>query len=236
MKHIKDAYYFPHDSNAKDDPKCVLLIEQLGLEGYGTFWVLVETLREQPDFRYPLKLIPALARRYNTTAEKMKAVVLSFGLFTIENDSFFFSESLDKRMKIYLDRKQLLSEAGKKGNSIRWGRSENIATRSGSDQVAIANKTKENKTNKSLFSEETDFQDLKIPDDGVNRNYEGFVNRLKEYNISPDIALKAVIASNYGAIGSSVWKILNDIRDRKNSKNKINDPSAYLAVCLSSIS
>ncbi len=27
----KDCYYFAHDSNAKDDPKCVLMIEQLGM-------------------------------------------------------------------------------------------------------------------------------------------------------------------------------------------------------------
>ncbi|WP_101688937.1 Lin1244/Lin1753 domain-containing protein [Dysgonomonas massiliensis] len=120
MRVQKDAYYFPHDCNAKDDPKCVLLIEQLGLEGYGIFWVLVETLREQPDFRYPIKLIPALARRYNTTAEKMKAVVFSYGLFIVRDDRFFFSESLNRRMQIYLDKKKALSEAGKKGNQIRW--------------------------------------------------------------------------------------------------------------------
>lgn len=96
---MKDAYYFSHDSNAKDDPKCVLLIEQLGLEGYGIFWVLIETLRDQPEYKYPLALIPALARRYNTTAEKMKTVVGSYGLFQVENDEFFFSESLDRRME-----------------------------------------------------------------------------------------------------------------------------------------
>jgi len=71
----KDAYYFPHDSNAKDDPKCVLLIEQLGMEDYGIYWMLVEVLREQPDYTYPLSLLPALARRYNTTSEKVKAVL-----------------------------------------------------------------------------------------------------------------------------------------------------------------
>ena len=27
----KDAFYFSHDSDAKDDPKCMLLIEELGL-------------------------------------------------------------------------------------------------------------------------------------------------------------------------------------------------------------
>ena len=45
----KDAYYFSHDSNAKDDPKCMLLIEELQLEGYGIYWILIEVLREQEN-------------------------------------------------------------------------------------------------------------------------------------------------------------------------------------------
>lgn len=94
----KDAYYFPHDSNAKDDPKCMMLIEQLGLEGYGIFWVLVETLRDQPNYKYPLALLPAIARRYNTTFEKVKTVVYNYNLFQIE-DPDFFSISLNSRMK-----------------------------------------------------------------------------------------------------------------------------------------
>lgn len=142
----KDTCYFSHDSNAKDDPKCVLLIEQLGCEGYGIFWILVETLRERPDFKYPLNLIQALARRYNTTTEKMKTVICSYGLFKVENDEFFFSESLNRRMKIFLDKKKRLSEAGKRGNEKRW----EIAMQSPGDNKAIAKKRKERKRNYSL--------------------------------------------------------------------------------------
>ena len=49
--------YFTHDANALDDPKCMLLVEQLGMEGYGIFWALVEKLRQQADCRLPLALI-----------------------------------------------------------------------------------------------------------------------------------------------------------------------------------
>ena len=98
--YMKDAYYFPHDSNAKDDPKCMMLIEQLGLEGYGIFWILIETLRDQANYKYPLALLPAIARRYNTTYEKVKTVVFKYNFFTIENDEFFYSDSLNSRMQI----------------------------------------------------------------------------------------------------------------------------------------
>lgn len=102
----KDAYYFSHDSNAKDDPKCVLLIEQLGLEGYGIYWVLIEILRDQPNYRYPIALIPSIARRYNTTTEKVKAVITGYSLFAVENDEFFYSESLDSRMLSYESKRE----------------------------------------------------------------------------------------------------------------------------------
>lgn len=94
----KDAFYFSHDSNAKDDPKCVLLIEQLGMEGYGIYWMLIEILRDQPDYTYPINLLPALARRYNATPEKVETVVFNYGLFEVENDIIFFSQSLINRM------------------------------------------------------------------------------------------------------------------------------------------
>ena len=113
-----DAYYFSHDSNAKDDPKCVLLIEQLGLEGYGIYWVLIEMLRDQPGYKYPLALIPAISRRYNTTTEKMKTVVNNYGLFEIDEHDFF-SLSLLKRME-HLDKKRIqTSYAGKKSAEAR---------------------------------------------------------------------------------------------------------------------
>lgn len=109
---MKDAYYFSHDSNAKDDPKNVLLIEQLGLEGYGIFWVLTEVLRDQPEYKYPLSLLSAMARKYNTTPEKVEAVVKSYGLFEIEN-GYFYSNSLNRRMKYLEEKREKKSIAGK---------------------------------------------------------------------------------------------------------------------------
>lgn len=120
----KDAYYFPHDCNAKDDPKCVLMIEQLGLEAYGIFWMLIETLRDQQDHVYPVANIPALARRYNTSAEKVRTVVYNYQLFTVKDDLIFFSESLNRRMQILETKRIKRSEAGRLGNAARWGTSQ----------------------------------------------------------------------------------------------------------------
>jgi hypothetical protein len=111
----KDAYYFTHDSNAKDDPKCIMLIEELGMEGYGIYWMLIETLRDQPDYRASLGILPALARRYNTTFEKVRAVVSRYGLFRSDGEEFFYSESLVDRMRALEENRRKRQLAGQKG-------------------------------------------------------------------------------------------------------------------------
>ena len=131
---MKDAYYFSHDSNAQGDPKCVALIDQMGMEGYGIFWALVERLRNEPEAKLPMYILPGLARGWNTSKEKIEAVVKCYDLFKISDDSFFFSESLCRRLKLFNDKKKSLSDAGKRGNAIRW--------RSGGDRVPIAKKGK----------------------------------------------------------------------------------------------
>jgi hypothetical protein len=142
---MKDAYYFPHDSNAKDDPKIINMIEQHGPEAYGIYWILIETLRDQPEFRAPVNILPGLARRYNTTFDKMKSVVITYGLFEVSDDEYFFSLSLNRRMDAINEKRKKLSEAGRKGNLKRWNDKELIATLSPGDRHPIASKGKESK-------------------------------------------------------------------------------------------
>lgn len=117
----KDAYYFPHDCNAKDDPKCARLIDEIGLEGYGVYWILIEKLREQPGYRYPLHLVQVIARQYNTTHELVSKVINEFDLFCVTK-SHFFSKSLNRRMGPLDERREKLSNAGKKGIRVKMSR------------------------------------------------------------------------------------------------------------------
>jgi len=150
---LKDAYYFPHDSNAKDDPKCMLLIDDLGMEGYGIYWVLIELLRDQPDYKYGLCYIKSIARKYNTTEIKVKQVITGYGLFEID-DIEFYSLSLIYRMDKVNKLRKTRSEAGKKGNAKRWGnlsQSDNklIANQLQTDCKKSQSKVKESKENKN---------------------------------------------------------------------------------------
>jgi hypothetical protein len=145
---MKDAYYFPHDSNAKDDPKMILLIEELGMEGYGIFWMLIESLRDQPDYRASLLIVPALARRYNTTQEKVKTVIQRYDLFVVEDDTFFYSESLNRRMEALAEKRLKRQLAGQKG-----GNAKAMLQQSYSKPIAVKeSKVKESKVKESTYT------------------------------------------------------------------------------------
>lgn len=123
----KDAYYFSHDANSQDDPKCMLLIDQLGMEGYGIYWALIEKLRNEKDYKLPLTVIGSLAKRWSTSKEKVSTVVKKYNLFQIEND-LFFSLRLIRSMTEK-------SEKARISASYRWG-NDAIALRTDSERSA----------------------------------------------------------------------------------------------------
>jgi hypothetical protein len=96
----KDAYYFSHDANSQDDPKCMVLIDQLGMEGYGIFWALIEKLRNEKNYTLPLIVCSSFAKRWGTSKEKVEAVISKYDLFIIENNEFFYSERLKSSMEL----------------------------------------------------------------------------------------------------------------------------------------
>jgi hypothetical protein len=150
----KDAYYFSHDSNAKDDPKCTLLIEQLGLEGYGIYWILIEVLRDQPDYKYPIALIPALARKYNTTAEKTKTVINGYGLFVVDERDFFSNSLLDRMGKYTEKRDKAKLAANKRWNkSLCESNANAMPTQCECNADPMPNKVNESKVNESKVNE-----------------------------------------------------------------------------------
>jgi hypothetical protein len=122
----KDAYYFSHDYNARHDPKISALKADYGIEGYGRYWIIIEMLAEQDNYKLKLEGwgIRAIATECQLTAEKMKEFILDciseFELFKAD-DQYFWSESLNRRMKIKDEKLEQKRKAGKKGAKARWG-------------------------------------------------------------------------------------------------------------------
>ena len=145
----KEAYYFSHDSNARNDEKILALRMKHGMEGYGIFWAILERMRENSDYTC-IKDYNVIAFDLRVSAEKIKSVVEDFGLFTFsKNDKKFFSESFLSRMK----NKDEKSEKARKAAEARWGKGSNksesntdaMQTHSGSNPNGMPYKGKEKK-------------------------------------------------------------------------------------------
>lgn len=95
----KEAFYFPHFCNARHDRKIRRLRRELGVEGYGIYFMLLETLREQQDLMYPMDDLDLLADEFGVSEAKVKVTVCNYELFEIDTEQKFFSP----RMLVYLE-------------------------------------------------------------------------------------------------------------------------------------
>lgn len=110
---MKDEYYFPHFCHARHDLKIKRLKKDLGIEGYGIFFMLIEVLREQSSYKYPLSDIDLLADEIGTSEAKLMAVISKYNLFIIDEDRYFYSTKLIEYLQPYLRMKMQRSLAGK---------------------------------------------------------------------------------------------------------------------------
>jgi uncharacterized protein DUF4373 len=185
----KEAYYFSHDANAQDDPKCMLLIDQMGMEGYGIFWALIERLRNETTYTLPLCICNALAKRWGTSREKIETVIKNYGLFMLENEHFF-SNRLKESMN-------LKSEKARLSASYRW----NNANASQSHSVGIANGVQKD-ANKRKKKKEKEKRGVNFSADGSKVFFDdnssqdlglGQQQRYKEGNYQPHYIIKGKI-------------------------------------------
>ena len=116
---MKESFYFSHDSNARNDVKIIKLRRQLGMEGYGIYWALIEMLRDAPGNKLPIESIDDIGFSINCSKEKVEAVIRNYDLFMIDNETFF-SDRLIRSMNQYKELKTSRSKAGKIGMEKRW--------------------------------------------------------------------------------------------------------------------
>lgn len=116
--------YFSHDSNARNSSKMLPVRMKYGAEGYGIYFMLLERLRDEDDYK-SVKDYNAIAFDLRVDASIIKAVVEDFGLFVFTEDGkYFYSEGFNKRMAFKDEKSKRRSEAGKKGAKKRWSKSD----------------------------------------------------------------------------------------------------------------
>ena len=112
---MKDAYYFSHDSNARHDKDIVLLRADHGWKGYGLFWAIIEILRDQADYRFPLKRLNALSIEIGDDVSSfIDDCINEYELFASDGECFW-SESLKRRMEKREEVTKARQQAGSKG-------------------------------------------------------------------------------------------------------------------------
>jgi hypothetical protein len=115
-KLLKDAYYFPHFYNARHDRKIKRIRKDLGIEGYGIFFMILEVLREQTDLKYPFSDIDLLSEEFGTSTAKIEAVIKMYDLFVVDEKQMFFSTNLMVYLEPYLQK----SERARAAINKRW--------------------------------------------------------------------------------------------------------------------
>ena len=106
--------YFPHDSNARNDIKIVRLRKDLGLEGYGAYFCLLEMLFSDKNMM-SLDDVDTLAYSLNCESEVLSKVIRNYDLFIISDNSFY-SARLNETIGEIVKKSVRASENAKK----RW--------------------------------------------------------------------------------------------------------------------
>lgn len=152
----KKSYYFPHDNNARNDEKIIKLRMQLGAEGYGIYFMLLEKILESSDY--------SLVRDYNqlafdvrVTSDKIKSVIEDFGLFSFTDDGKRLqSESFINRMKPLDNVREQRRQAGlKSAEKRKLAERDNLAQTEKTQRLLAENSTTVTTTVTQNFNRES---------------------------------------------------------------------------------
>jgi hypothetical protein len=114
----KNVTHFLHNVSERKERKMRRLIEKLGIEGYGIYFMLLETLTEEETLSYPLSDLDLLPTYVSSTIDKIKSVIFDFELFEV-TDSNFSSPKLTASLQPYLKLVEQKSKAGRASGKKR---------------------------------------------------------------------------------------------------------------------
>jgi hypothetical protein len=200
----KHAFYFPHDSNAStQDPKILMMRSVYKSEGLGWYWLLIEQLRDQEDYKLSIFTkygFDALALRLDADIDRLHSFindcVEEFKLFE-KDDQYIWSPDLIKKMQPFDDRSEKASRSAQK----RWPKQpQNKHDQFDGNANAVptqcagnAKRLKENKVKDSKLNETK--ENIIIPEYLKMDVWEAFLEtRRRKKAPSTDHALKLILA------------------------------------------
>lgn len=159
----KDTYYFSHDVNASNDPKIIVMKELCGVISYAWWWILIEQLAAQEEYKLPMDKITftglgiAFGMKQNeaiassneaklSTAKQAEAFVILLinECELLETDGeFFWSPSLLRRNLLRKKKQEEISK--KRSEAGRLGGLKSGKARSKTKQLLEVNEANEAK-------------------------------------------------------------------------------------------
>jgi hypothetical protein len=149
----KEAFYFPHFCNARHDRKIRRLRRELGVEGYGIYFMLLETLREQQDLMYPMDDLDLLSDEFGVSEAKIRTTICNYELFEVDVDHKFFSPKMLVYLEPYFRMKEQRKLAGKASAEKRISTTVQRPFNKGKESKVNEIKENENKVNEIVFSD-----------------------------------------------------------------------------------
>lgn len=104
------APYFSHDMYPQKDKSIVMLMDELGYEGYGLYWRIVEFMHQNELCVGEERLIAG-----KTYIEKVKAILNNFNLFRVEEGKYIS----DRILRNLAEQKEKM-ESKSKAAKTRW--------------------------------------------------------------------------------------------------------------------
>lgn len=147
---MKNTYYFPHDINAHNDEKILVLRARHGMDGYGIFWIIVEMMHETKDgYLDPVLVAEGMSYQYKidiTLINRVITTCIDIGLFRKRKNKIT-SRRVQQNKKELEEYRKKKSLAGKKGMISRW--KYNKAITDDNNTITKHNKGKESKEKES---------------------------------------------------------------------------------------
>ena len=144
---MKNSFYFDHDYSSRNDQKILKLRSRYGMEGYGIFWCLMETMAEDSTGYIDGSAIDVLSMSYCVPIDRLKEIIDYMNDIQLiekcEHGNYF-----NKRMLEHKSFRVERSESGKRGAYNRWKKQEVNSSANGSPNAKEIKDSKEDKGKK----------------------------------------------------------------------------------------
>lgn len=126
--------YFSHDFNARNDIKLKKVIANLGIQGIGLYWCIIECLYENDGY-LSFDDIDLLSYELRTDKDLILNLIENFDLFKKNNKNKFYSQSVLNR----LEEIESKSRKNRENALKRWNKNDTneIQTESNSNATAL---------------------------------------------------------------------------------------------------